>query len=332
MSLNSLLAINPALIFFIAPPAYGKTSKLIELFSSSSTDETFIYISPLRVLADEFSERLSSVVRVKNIKSFKDAYPMDLTHKVYIITPELLNDNFLSRFSNQSTRIVLDEFHLFYSWGNSFRAKMWEVTIELLGENFSLLLLSATIPQKLFDEFTTMVNSCSDYQIFKLDLGNYKLHYLPEKIFSYPIFFKNSMVENISYELHQNKNVLLFCAYRNEVATLAKFFQQKKWRVLTCVGGETKEFTEKLKLVKPQLIIATLVLSHGVNLPKIDTLFINYQVKAEDMLLQMVARGGRQGERYTIHIREKFYLKSESFLRLMLYCLKAKLFNCLKYL
>ncbi|MFN8371011.1 MAG: DEAD/DEAH box helicase [Bacteriovoracaceae bacterium] len=327
MSLNLLFRIQPTVVFFIAPPAYGKTYKLIRLIEESSSDEIFIYVSPLRALADEFSEKFRIDFKLKNIRSFKEQRSKDKVFtKVYVITPELIDNNFLLMFSNVSTRFILDEFHLFSEWGKSFRPQMWDLIVDLLSHSFSLLLLSATLDQKLLDDFTSMVKHSSEYELFKLDLGNYQLKYRPEKIFHYSNCFQRFMLENIEYELYKKKKILVFCKYRNEVKSLEKKLSLK-WRVLTCVGGKTVEFVNNLKKYEPDVIISTVALSHGVNLPRIDTVFINYEVKQKNMLLQMIARGGREGNQYSIHIMDDFYLKCENLISLIIYLIKVRVLN-----
>jgi superfamily II DNA or RNA helicase len=54
----------------------------------------------------------------------------------------------------------------------------------------------------------------------------------------------------------------------------------------------------------PDFIIATTVLGHGVNLPLIKRVFFLYPVKNPDFWLQMVARGGRRGESYSVFALE----------------------------
>jgi superfamily II DNA or RNA helicase len=64
--------------------------------------------------------------------------------------------------------------------------------------------------------------------------------------------------------------------------------------------------SERLKSQpNPDFIISTTVLSHGVNLPKIEKLFFTYKVENPDLWIQMVARGGRKGEEFQVFALEE---------------------------
>ena len=98
---------------------------------------------------------------------------------------------------------------------------------------------------------------------------------------------------------------LIFCKYRSEVEKWEKRLFQKGYSVWTCVGGEAGEFSKRAQNENPpNFIIATTVLSHGVNLPQISRIFFLYQVNNLDFWIQMVARGGRRGEAYEVYALE----------------------------
>ena len=54
-------------------------------------------------------------------------------------------------------------------------------------------------------------------------------------------------------------------------------------------------------------IFSTTTLSHGVNLPEIKKVFIDYEVKNFDFWLQMIGRGGRQGSDYQVYSTDEFH-------------------------
>ena len=63
-------------------------------------------------------------------------------------------------------------------------------------------------------------------------------------------------------------------------------------------------------------------MSHGVNLPEIKKVFINYEVKNYELWLQMIGRGGRQGSLYEVYSFDQFHLqegqKIKNYLRVSL--------------
>jgi len=84
-----------------------------------------------------------------------------------------------------------------------------------------------------------------------------------------------------------------------------KILKAQGQSVWTCVGGEDSLFSLKVQSEKPpKFIVATTVLSHGVNLPNISRIFFLYSVKNLDFWIQMVARGGRRGEKFEVFALE----------------------------
>jgi superfamily II DNA or RNA helicase len=84
--------------------------------------------------------------------------------------------------------------------------------------------------------------------------------------------------------------------------------KQRGWYALGCRGGETEGFQQQLLEEKKNnhtgslFIIATSCLSHGINLPSITNVIILYPEHQEEILYQMLGRGGRRGEDYTVHL------------------------------
>ena len=80
------------------------------------------------------------------------------------------------------------------------------------------------------------------------------------------------------------------------------------FKAIGCVGGEVEKFQTELKNSNGKIdcIFSTIALSHGVNLPEIKKVFINYEVKNYDFWLQMVGRGGRQGSAYEVYCFDAF--------------------------
>jgi superfamily II DNA or RNA helicase len=99
---------------------------------------------------------------------------------------------------------------------------------------------------------------------------------------------------------------LIFCQYREEVRHWESKLLSLGFRCWSCVGGEAQGFSTLVRTqLPPDFIIATTVLSHGVNLPRISRVFFTYPVKNRDFWIQMVARGGRKGEPFDVFSVEK---------------------------
>ena len=267
---------NCELLILTAPPASGKThliSSLIEEF-----EHPFLFISPLRALANECLAKWGE--------------------SCLVMTPE----EWLTK--GQSSRVViLDEFHLYFYWGNSFRPKMWEAFYELVQETELVIFMTATLTEEMREEIKTF--SCHFDQMTWVDHGNQRLKNRPHQYYkASSASWMESYLLNHSPQSSSGVN-LVFCAYRSEVMKWEKLLKQQGFSVWTCVGGEASAFSLKVQTEKPpQFIVATTVLSHGVNLPNISRIFFLYQVKNLDFWIQMVARGGRKGESFEVFALE----------------------------
>jgi len=306
---------SSALILFTAPPAWGKTRGLKELFQSHP-DQYFLYLSPLRALSEEFKKS------IKTNKSFENWLEQG---GVYACTFESFSFEMV-QYLDQKTIIILDEFHLLYHWGDSFRPYMQDLYRELVNNGHSILGLTATFS----DDFLVRLKfeaSLNFDHFYHLNIGNNRFKYEPSKIklYFYPMAVLKELKLALESQLHET--YLLFCAYRKQVKKMEQEFSN--YNVLSCVGGETTEFIKKLKNnPRPQLIIATTCLSHGVNLPSISKVFLAYQVEEKDFWLQMVARGGRDGTPYELYaLNDPRFSFFEQFSRKCYSLPKAKLLD-----
>jgi len=262
------------LLILTAPPASGKTyliSKLVQ-----DLDQSFLVISPLRALANECLSKWGSACAV--------------------MTPE----EWLKK-RKVAQILILDEFHLNFYWGDTFRPQMWEAFYEMVQGAELVILLTATLTQEMTNEIKQY--NCQFDRIIWADYGNQQLRNKPLR------YYKASSVrwiENYLLNLtHATSGNLIFCAYRSEVVKWEKLLKARGFTVWTCVGGEASLFSLKVQSEKPpQFIVATTVLSHGVNLPNISRIFFLYQVKNLDFWIQMVARGGRRGETFEVFALE----------------------------
>ncbi len=264
------------LIVLTAPPASGKTFWM-ESFARELSSQ-LLFISPLRALAEECKLRSKT--------------------NYLIMTPE----EWLKK-RPQAQVVVIDEFHLFFYWGDSFRHLMWEAFYELVSDADLVILLTATLSSEMKNEISLFESQFKN--IWWIDQGNQKLKYCPQKYYKIPSL---SLMEDLIFSIppKRGRTSLIFCCYRREVSMWEKKLKSCGYHVLSCVGGEAREFSEKLRLSPhPDFIIATSVLSHGVNLPGLGKIFFTYQVKDQNFWIQMVARGGRKGDSYEVYSLEK---------------------------
>lgn len=264
------------LIILTSPPASGKTYWIYSLRQTFRL-ATFLVISPLRALADECRSR------------WGDDIP--------VVTPE----EWLGK-KTFADIVIVDEFHLFFYWGDSFRPLMWEMFFEVTQKSSFTFLLTATLNEMMRKEIM-LFHSQFD-SIYWVDQGNQKLMYKP---FRYVVAPSKKWIQN-QYEMEsKGKDVkLIFCQYRDEVFALEKKLLTLGFSCITCVGGESKFMAKKLAdLPKPDFIISTTVLSHGVNLPMIKKIYFTYHVTNIDFWIQMVARGGRRGDQFQVFSLEK---------------------------
>lgn len=262
------------LLIFTAPPAAGKThliSRLIE-----DLNQLPLVISPLRALANECLTKWGATC--------------------VVMTPE----EWLNKGTSHRV-VILDEFHLFFYWGDSFRPRMWEAFFELVQKAELVILLTAT----LTDEMVGLIKNfgCHFDQMIWVNHGNQILKYRPQNYFK--AFNKKWLEDYILTMDHSSCVNLIFCAYRSEVMIWETLLKAQGHRVWTCVGGEASLFSLKVQSERaPQFIVATTVLSHGVNLPNIGRIFFLYPVQNLDFWIQMVARGGRRGEAFEVFALE----------------------------
>lgn len=262
------------LLILTAPPASGKTY-WIKSFGAA-IQENVLIISPLRALVDECSQN----------------FPKNLT----FMTPEewwIKKEKF--------PIVIFDEFHLHHHWGNTFRPLMWEVYFAIYESSQLTILLTATFSEKIKEEVSDFIPQYDE--VLWCDLGNMRLKHDP---FRYLKISNKSFMENLIFNLPRNLGVsLIFCQYRNEVHEMSQRLSKAGFIVWECVGGEAKEMRAKVQSgVIPDFIVSTTVLSHGVNLPNIGRVFFLYQICDSDFWIQMVARGGRSGQKYEVFALE----------------------------
>lgn len=300
-----------------APVAAGKTRMVVEFYRDN--DYKVIFVSPLRALANEVYNRLVQTERHVYLAggghdletSFTDF--LQSRRGFLIATMELLSEDFLEACAEQHEKIIfiLDEFHLFYHWGDGFRPVLHDRFLAILDTQAPVIGITATMSDELM---TKLVNDLAYHHShwFFLDFGNHRLHREPEKIHYFhsmkPQIFNRAFWREVRTK-NDDEVFLLFCLFRSEVDELVARARRMGLRALGCVGGEVEQFLKELEQYegKVDLIISTTTLSHGVNLPEIKKVFINYEIKNYDFWLQMIGRGGRQGAAYEVYTFDTFH-------------------------
>ncbi len=309
-------------ILVTAPPGWGKTYKILK--SLKESQKTFCFIFPLRALCEEvFRSALEFRIKTINYRKSEEYSDMEIENaQLFIMTPEQLNTDILDL---ENTIFILDEFHLFYYWGQTFRERLLDCLHELSSTQVPLIMLSATISEELF----TLIKPDLDFNyhnIYKLDFGNQSLKNIPTQIYFYPRL-NNWLLDDLFYS-PSNGTKLVFCAFRNQVKELAQDLSQRGFNVLSCVGGEAREFTDKLSTAqKLDFIVATSVISHGVNLPNISEIYFTYKVENLDFYIQMLGRGGRAGEGFSVHTLNSNYFNKKQIFKGFINSFKKRLSN-----
>lgn len=296
---------NEQAIILTAPPGWGKTYKLLEAISKLSRKVVFVF--PLRALCDEvFTSAESFGINSCNCRSTQDFREIDWEYITLVTTtPECIDIDF-EVSSKVSPVLVLDECHLIYYWGETFREKMFEIYHTLLATGSPLILLSATINEPILEKFKFDLGfNYSD--IIHVNIGNRELKNYPHRIYYYPKIFRKHLYTDLFFAKSSGTK-LVFCKYRQEVFELTKELEKRGCSVLSCVGGEAKRFMYKLQKIQAlDFIVATNVVSHGVNLPQIAKIYFTYRVDNLDFYLQMIGRGGRDGSDFEIHTLNQDY-------------------------
>lgn len=267
------------LLLLTSPPASGKTY-WIKSFKETQKSKRILVVSPLRALANECKENWET--------------------EISVMTPE----EWMKKKESFDI-VIFDEFHLNFYWGDSFRPLMWEMFYEVVENPELVVLLTATLTSEMraeIEHFSTHFD-----RMLWADQGNQQLKNLPQIYLRAPS--KNWLIDVIFNEPKTNSVRLIFCEFKDEVRSLAKMLNEKGYSTISCIGGESDQMASRLKdCPRPDFIISTTVLSHGVNLPSIQKIYFLYPTKNIDFWIQMVARGGRRGESYEVYSLEKPFL------------------------
>lgn len=291
------------LTILMAPPGWGKTSLLFDLMKADQ--RKLLFLSPLKALSIEFKERSQGLEK----------------QVVFVGTFEALSKNLISEMMKEPSQyyLVMDEFHLILKWGWSFRPFLLERFFELANLGIPILGLSATINDEV-KHFCEEGLKFHFQKLYWIDLGNLSLRKYPKKTFL--LENKNQAYLLLLQQIKRvHDPILCFVEFRHEVDFYCQSLKERGVRVIGCKGGESHLFYEQMeKCPNPQVIMATSVLGHGVNLPSLKTVFFFYQVCEFDLWLQMVGRGARDGEDYIVYTFDKFCLTRAQIIRSFLRC------------
>ena len=311
LALAGLLSRPSTFVLFLAPPASGKTTLVLDLWAHYPGK--IVFLSPLRALAQEFCQRARSQgIKASILTKRGEVSPQEFERKkkfLLVATVETLDEGLWGIFEKERPLFVVDEFHLFYSWGSDFRPLLWEGLMRIANANLSILGLSATVNPSMLEQCRQDFVLGMD-EAFCIDCGNQQFLHLPENI----LFIGRGGPRTFRLIIGQclakgaEENYLIFCRYRHQVKNLVNLLKNQGIQALGCVGGEVAHFTEAMKKGRVEVIVATSCLSHGVNLPQFQKVFIAYPLSSYDMWLQMAARGGRRGEPYLLYQCNKFSL------------------------
>lgn len=304
-AINTLLSLGHSTLL-IAPTGWGKTTLLFDLIKKS--DSSWVYLAPLRALANEFYLRAQNKIKgstlVSHAREVQNLVGRGLEFKLIVITPELMSEKFFNHLKGK-VNFIFDEIHLFYYWGDTFRPKLFDIYMEVVVRDYPALFLTATMDASLLNRFNEDLKSASQ-KSFIINIKNHTLKKDPFKTSYIPSCFKEMVLDDVIFKKTTHTK-LIFCAYRSQVHYLKNKIQRLNKTVVTCIGGESQFLAAKLhQCPNPDFIIATSAASHGVNLPKISIVYIMMKVGSYDFWIQMVGRGGRQGEEYEVYSMDDY--------------------------
>lgn len=307
--LDAFYSIQPKGKFFLlASPSWGKTSLILQFFKEK-TYERILFISPLVALNLEFRKRASQE-GIPVVSNFE--YPL-LPKGIVIITPEKLIYNQWENLGEEwADLIVFDEFHLVHLW-QEFRPILLEFWYWLSVVSQKVLLLSATFNWDVWfqkEEANIWLLNCDGYG--QLNLHGKKLIHEPKHIHFLNLFSKKIMIFFLKSLLlfFRNVTVLIFFPKREQVKKWSRWCKRYQLSFLSCLGGEVQNFIQQLEVIPhPQIILSTSVLSHGVNLPPRDLIFIWGSNWQEEIWIQMKSRGGRRGETFYLFSEKQSWMK-----------------------
>ncbi len=290
---------NPFSILLLAPPSSGKTTFILNYIKEQN--QKVLYISPLRSLNREFAKRCADLDHT--ILSRNSHGPS----RVIVSTPEsyLIYKNLVDL---KNRLVVLDEIHLFFDWGNSFRPKILECLYDLLSSSLNIISLTATMSTQNLRQWRRL-GKFQSHETLIINRSNLCLKTLPQRTFDLSNLCPQDIESLIIFEAFYNqRKTLVFVRTKNEAKKYAEIFSRLISSTLYCTSDNMDEFMVKLEENGARLIFCTIALSHGVNLPSVSCLFITYPIPEHSHFIQILARAGRNGESFIAYHKQRISL------------------------
>ncbi len=296
-ALGEIVKNQASFTLFTAPMGWGKTRLVWELLEEN---RKIIFICPLRSIVDELSSRENSIAlgggdRSRAIKQFYQQDKSVLVSTVESFPWEQV-DNIIE---DCNPLFVLDEFHLFYEWGETFRPHLYEMFRYLVLARARIFALTATFEEQVKEKLVNDLK-LNDLSSYFIDIGNFQLRTDPSRVFD---IRDKKTVEDIFLchcYLYRRGRILIFVRTRKEAREWKRKLLKMGHSCSICLGGEVRDFIKDEYIDKKRIVIATSALSHGVNLRNIRRVFLTYE-PAEFMKAQMIGRGGRFGESFKVY-------------------------------
>lgn len=278
-----------------APMGWGKSRLIAQLLEY---EKKIVFVSPLRAIVDNFKDREHAIL-FQEFETKELAFTEFIERPVAILslTPESLSNLQLKRLLNMDVLFVIDECHLIYEWGESFREKLLNFFEDICFHEARIIALTASLDNKTQEKISLFLKN-SDYEKFYINIGNFKFHNKPSRHFILPM-----MVMKFIIWMHilffWRGRMLIFFRTRNEVKHFKKFLASYGIRSQICLGGEVHDFLRKEEKRARRIVLATSALSHGVNMKDMRRIFCTYPCE-EVTKFQMFGRGGRYGEKFWV--------------------------------
>jgi len=282
--------------FFLAPMGWGKTRSVWDL---AKQGEKIVFVSPLRSIIEQLKERDGVAYFREEMTKDKciDLFLKSKKDNIFLVTPESLSEKIKQRIMSHNFLFVLDEFHLFYDWGESFREKLFEFYRDLVCEQRRILGMSASITDNLKDKIIEDLGVNNPSVTF-IDVGNFEFNNPPAMLISLKdIILKIILWAHLLF--YFKGRMIIFVSTRKCVSIWKERLRQMGIDSHCCVGGEVRDFTQRELRKNPRIIISTSALSHGVNIVDIKRVFVLYRPE-EATIFQMFGRGGRFGESFKV--------------------------------
>lgn len=292
-ALCEIVKVKASFTLFTAPLAWGKTRAVWDILE---TDKKIIFLCPLRSIVEEVKGREHSLI----FEGEKKRHVLDKfcqsEKAVLVATVESFPWHEIERIIKEVDPLfVLDEFHLFFEWGRDFRPLLFDFYRELILLESRVMGITATFPKELVPELHGDILR-NEMSFLHIDLGNFKFTNKPQGISE---LRSKDLIDTLKIRAispFSRGKIIVFVRTKIEVQRYYQYFVKRGVAANYCIGGEVKDFEQREKR-KSKVIICTSVLSHGVNIKDLRSVFILYE-PSPSFYTQMLGRGGRFGEKF----------------------------------